>query len=111
MKQGALGQILHLCALGIFLPSLSIRLLILIIDRFSKSREHYQLGNDQMGYWYFAVGGLPLVIPFSLNYILNLIDWYRNEDKRLGTVIFPLLNIYPQFCKFQGVMNSILKFI
>ena len=40
-----------------------------------------------------------LLIPFILNYIFTMACWMRSEEK-IKTLIFPLLNIYPQFCEY-----------
>ena len=47
----------------------------------------------------FIGEAIALFIPFSLNYIFTLACWILSEEKT-RTLIFPLLIIYPQFCKF-----------
>ena len=42
---------------------------------------------------------IALLFFFLLNYLLCFLAWFRNEEKRLKTLIFPILNVYPQFCK------------
>ena len=47
----------------------------------------------------FIGEAIALFIPFSLNYIFTLGCWILSKEKT-RTLIFPLLIIYPQFCKF-----------
>ena len=42
--------------------------------------------------------GIALSFFFLLNYLMCFLAWYRKEQEKLETFIFPLMNIYPQFC-------------
>ena len=42
---------------------------------------------------------IALLFFFLLNYLLCFFAWFRYDEKRLKTLIFPFLNLYPQFCK------------
>ena len=47
----------------------------------------------------YGVVGTALLIPFTLNYIFTMACWMRSKEK-IQTIIFPVLNIYPQFCEY-----------
>ena len=51
-----------------------------------------------LGNWHEV--GTALLIPFTLNYIFTMACWMRSKEK-IQTIIFPVLNIYPQFCEYM----------
>ena len=60
--------------------------------------------EDFVSFYEYEYGWLngaatALLIPFILNYIFTMACWMRSEEK-IKTLIFPLLNIYPQFCEY-----------
>ena len=51
-----------------------------------------------------SLSTLALLGPFFLNYILCFINWYFLEEKKLKTFIYPLFNVYLQFCKLISLI-------
>ena len=53
---------------------------------------------------------IAMVFFFLLNYIMCFVTWIRLEkDSKIFTFIYPLLNLYPQFCKYRMPIQAILK--
>ena len=65
---------------------------------------------DRLRYWYEKEKeqspkyAIALLFFFLLNYVLCFLAWFRYEEKKLKTLIFPLLNLYPQFCKYLTII-------
>ena len=45
-------------------------------------------------------------MPFLLSYIASFLAWYRLEKKKLLTLAFPILNLYPIFGVFSFIKFS-----
>ena len=43
---------------------------------------------------YYAV---LILVPFLANYVLCIVNWFRDETNHWGTIIFPLLNLYTPY--------------
>ena len=43
---------------------------------------------------YYAV---LLLVPFLANYVLCIVNWFRDKTNHWGTIIFPLLNLYTPY--------------
>ena len=40
--------------------------------------------------------GISLMIPFFFNYLISFLTWWRLEEKKEKTFLFPLVNMYSQ---------------
>ena len=95
-------KIVVVIILNIVLPTLDIFSdLGFIFELFTYDENYQHLNVLRRKY------GLSLSFFFLLNYLLCFAAWYRHEEDKLKTFIFPMMNIYPQFCKLQ--FNVILK--
>ena len=49
---------------------------------------------------------LPAIVvsvPFLLSYMASFMAWYRLEEKKLTTLVYPILNLYPIFGGFLSI--------
>ena len=103
-RKEVIKKSLTVAILNVILPTvdvfLDLRFIIYLFDigPFDESKlrikSYYEDEKEQSPKYAIA-----LLFFFLLNYVLSFLAWFRYEEKRLKTLIFPLLNLYPQFCK------------